>query len=383
MIDLLAFSDMLVLCHQCGSDGEFCLSSGTDVGGGFAHPHYESLQFVKVKCSGCNSGSEWRHLNKDTLSQLYKRWNDGNVAPQNTYNISLPSDAPIIVNYGGGVDSTAMLIGLYRAGIRPDLIMFADTGGEKPETYQYIDYFNKWLKSIGFPLVTKVKYQPVSAPYDSLEGNCLANDMLPSLAYRRKSCSLKFKAQVMDGWLLGKKGPNACDGWEPALESLARHAKPVKLIGYDNGPADSRRAVKLTEDKYFRYEHPLRQLGWAREDCILEILKEGLIVPLKSACFFCPASKDWELFWLAAEHPDHFIRAIEMEDNARDGKHGFTAINGLWGHDISWRSWAEDEGILEGDKIVASREFLLSKTEVNLSLLENNLGFGLAMLGHL
>jgi hypothetical protein len=31
-----------------------------------------------------------------------------------------------------------MLIEFAHRGIRPDLILFADTGGEKPETYQYL-----------------------------------------------------------------------------------------------------------------------------------------------------------------------------------------------------------------------------------------------------
>jgi hypothetical protein len=37
----------------------------------------------------------------------------------------------LVVAYGLGVDSTAMLIGLQHRGIRPDLIFFADVGAEK------------------------------------------------------------------------------------------------------------------------------------------------------------------------------------------------------------------------------------------------------------
>ena len=43
-------------------------------------------------------------------------------------------DCPLAVAYGSGVDSTAMLIEFVRRGILPDLILFADTGGEKPKT---------------------------------------------------------------------------------------------------------------------------------------------------------------------------------------------------------------------------------------------------------
>jgi hypothetical protein len=47
-------------------------------------------------------------------------------------------DWPLVVAYGLGVNSTAMLVEFARRSITPDLILFADTGGEKPETYAYL-----------------------------------------------------------------------------------------------------------------------------------------------------------------------------------------------------------------------------------------------------
>ena len=38
-------------------------------------------------------------------------------------------DCPLVVAYGLGVDSTAMLIEFVNRGIKPDLILFADTVG--------------------------------------------------------------------------------------------------------------------------------------------------------------------------------------------------------------------------------------------------------------
>ena len=43
-----------------------------------------------------------------------------------------------VISYGGGVDSTAMLVGLYQRGVPVDLILFADTGGKLPETCAYL-----------------------------------------------------------------------------------------------------------------------------------------------------------------------------------------------------------------------------------------------------
>ena len=83
------------------------------------------------------------------------------------------ADCPLVVAYGLGVDSTALLVEFARRGIRPDLILFADTGGEKPETYAYLPVIQRYLAGAGFPAVVTVRYRPVRAAYSTLEGQCL------------------------------------------------------------------------------------------------------------------------------------------------------------------------------------------------------------------
>lgn len=290
--------------------------------------------------------------------------------------LKIPQDGPIILAYGMGVDSTAMLVLLKRHGIRPDLIMFADTGGEKRETYAYLDKINDWLDRASFPQITRVKYETSKAPYNDLEGNCLANETLPSLAFGRHSCSLKWKVQPQDYFVLGcKGGPNKCDPWAPAAEALAKGIKPVKLIGYDSSPADIRRSNRgREEDDQFRYVYPLQLVGWTREDCKKAIVGEGLPLPVKSACFFCPASKKWEIAWLAATSTDLFLRAIAMEDGFLTGKwyrpEPKSSVKGL-GRTWSWRAWAEESGFLKGRMVDVdraadiARELMAESTEAN------------------
>lgn len=300
--------------------------------------------------------------------------------------------APVIVNLGMGVDSVAMLVGMQARWERPDLILFADTGVEKPETYAYLDVLNDWLAAVAFPLVTVVKRPVGPAGYRTLEENVLRNETLPSLAFNMKGCSLKWKVEAMDAHILGiQRGPNKRHGWQPALDAIAAGVKPVKCIGYDNGPKDSRRAVGKTEDETFRYRYPLREWGWDRERCIEEIKRAGLPVPVKSACFFCPASKSWELLWLAAKHPDLFERALRVEDGARDGKHGLTEVKGLWGRkapkgeagDGSWRSWAEANGIVApgGTTVIADRAALMARAMAAKPSYEANDDGGLVQIG--
>lgn len=45
-------------------------------------------------------------------------------------NASCARVSPLVVSYGAGVDSTALLVEFVRRQIRPDYILFADTGGE-------------------------------------------------------------------------------------------------------------------------------------------------------------------------------------------------------------------------------------------------------------
>ena len=296
------------------------------------------------------------------------------------------NNAPVVVCYGGGVDSTAMLVAMKHHNTIPDLILFADTGGEKPETYDYVRGMDAWLQHWGAPKVTWVRKQPsAQVSYNSLETNCLANETLPSIAFGMHSCAHKWKITPQDQFLKGvRRGPNRRPGWPPALAAWSAGLKPIKLIGYDESPPDIRRRKKAnSEDEFFRYVFPLHELKWKRDRCIRVILDEGLEVPVKSACFFCTASKPWELWQLAGAHPDLFLRALRMERNALEGRHsrwdtvkfGATwweyiengktfpnkAFAGL-GRKYSWNQWAVENGIvnLQGEYI-ADPSYCLSK----------------------
>jgi len=65
---------------------------------------------------------------------------------------------PSVLSYGIGVDSTALLIELHSRGQAPDLVLSADTGNEKPETYDYLDIIRPWMRDRGirFELVSYV-----------------------------------------------------------------------------------------------------------------------------------------------------------------------------------------------------------------------------------
>lgn len=205
---------------------------------------------------------------------------------------------PLVVSFGGGVNSAAMLIEMTRRTVKPDLIMFADTGGELPETYEFVKRFGVWLSEREMPSITWVRYEK-----ETLEANCIRQNMLPSLAYGFKGCSQKYKIQPQEKF---------ANSWPPAKEVWKSGGKVVKLIGYD---ANEHHRAKIPQDKKYVYAYPLVEWGWGRKECEVVVRNAGFN-PAKSACFFCPASKKHEVLKLSKTHPLLFERAVKMEQNA-------------------------------------------------------------------
>lgn len=217
-----------------------------------------------------------------------------------------------VVSDGMGVDSTAMLVALKRLGLRPDVILHADTGDEHPETVVYREARRTWLRSVGFPDLTMVQRPPsrsgrTGKSFRTLAEKCIANETLTGIAFGGKSCSVEWKIKPQERYLRGHAGARA---------TWATGRRVVKAIGYDIGPIDSRRAHNLTSDKHYNYVYPLRELGWDRERAAAEIRAEGLPVPRKSSCYHCTAMKPWELAELVRDWPELADMIIAMEEAA-------------------------------------------------------------------
>lgn len=236
------------------------------------------------------------------------------------------ADRLLAVCFGSGVDSTAMLVALHDADLRPAIVTFANTGGEKPESIAHLDTMNEVLRTWGWPTITVCTKQPLpTTGYHDLFSSCVKLETLPSLAFGGKSCSIKWKQIPQDQMIKGaKSGPNARPPHPVWIEAQRTGQRIVKLIGYDAGRADLRRSGRLLDkDCDFDFVYPLQLLGWKREDCVSAIANTlgAHRVPIKSACYYCPASKPWELYWLAAHHPGLLERALHMERVALTGRH--------------------------------------------------------------
>ncbi len=99
--------------------------------------------------------------------------------------------------------------------------------------------------------------------------------------------------------------------------------------------------LKADRDRY-DIQYPLQQWGWAREKCEQVIHDSGLPVPVKSACFMCPASKKAEIEALPG---DLYQLSVDLETIYQQGKHwrGEEASTVGLGRKFSWSEVINNE----------------------------------------
>lgn len=221
----------------------------------------------------------------------------------------------VVVNWGLGLDSSAVLLLMAEIGVRPRAIIFSDPGSEWPETYAFRDdVFRPWLKRVGFPDVTIIDRNNCGINvrrHENLYERSIRTQTLPSAAYGRTSCSLKFKAEAINAYLRHQEWCQ--EEWEAGR-------RIIKVIGYEAG--EKRRYGNFAEFKNKRERrefvpyYPLVDWGIFREDLPGIFERHGLPVPRKSACWFCPYNTDEEWLRLREEHPLLFRNALLMEKNA-------------------------------------------------------------------
>lgn len=136
-----------------------------------------------------------------------------------------------------------------------------------------------------------------------------------------------------------------------AGEERRSYAHVVKAIGIDAGeehrltwkqssPCQGKALSRerWLDQNYFVYWYPLMEWGFDRERCKQIIAGAGLPIPIKSACFFCPATKKKEIAWLQERHPELLGRALAIERNAQAK---LKSVKGL-GRSFAWERFCGD-----------------------------------------
>lgn len=221
-----------------------------------------------------------------------------------------PPASPWGINFGGGLNSTALIIECRARGFRPDWILFADTGSERPETYRHLERMREWCA--GWAEIVVVKWIRADGSFEALHDNCLRTNYFPSKAYGYTGCTRKWKIQPMERW-------RKAHGFD----------RGAFAIGYDAG--EVRRLTKACQrgdQPGMTAWYPLAAWGIDRAGCQRIVDAAGLPVG-KSSCFMCPNM--WphpeEMESLRVEHPDLYAtgeeiarRALAAGNNPQEGR---------------------------------------------------------------
>ena len=174
-----------------------------------------------------------------------------------------PQTQKMFIAFGGGVNSVATCVLLFSRGERYPIV-FADTGAEHPYTYEYMEYFETVFLSKYFTQI--IRLNPVTTPYyyrpqirrEPLYNYCKKHHLIPLV--NQRFCTKDWKV-------------SPCHKW------AAEHgyARTIISFAYD----ERERAVQ-------NETYPLIDEKITRAGCVSLIMKQGLKVPKKSGCYFCP-----------------------------------------------------------------------------------------------
>lgn len=195
---------------------------------------------------------------------------------------------------GAGLNTTACLLKY-----KYDYAVFADTGDETQETYDYIDrYLKPKCVELGVPWIT------VRNKWDqSLYEYSMERKKVPIMSLRW--CTSDFKRRPIRRWL--RSGP-----------LKATRFRPVRLdigIAFD----ESHRANFSGEvPQYLRHEYPLIDDRITRDMCTA-ICRQAKIPPApKSGCWFCFYKSNSYYRRLYEKSPELFKKAELLEQNGSD-----------------------------------------------------------------
>jgi 3'-phosphoadenosine 5'-phosphosulfate sulfotransferase (PAPS reductase)/FAD synthetase len=266
-----------------------------------------------------------------------------------------------ILSFGGGVDSSAILIHhLMVADLGIDQVVFADTGAESQATYDNVEFFAELCADAGLP------FEVIWKDGETITEWVTRNGTVPVMAGGKHVCSRRFKGEVIAKWV---------------RDSFAAKTKITYLIGIEANEGSRTERFTKPDDDNAEYEYPLQDLGMTRQDC-LDLLAEHGVEVAKSSCVFCPfMSPDeirairqdveaWETIklverrfqeaspiknqeWVDAGRPLQMLRpdgwkkgkgrvspATKKKGGDQWGEHckiGYRAPNGMWQHD-SWKN---------------------------------------------
>jgi len=203
----------------------------------------------------------------------------------------------VIISYGAGVGSTALVVLMVQDGWRGEVV-HADTGCEWPETVAYRAIMDDWLARYGLSIkVLDGEWRKEKKARDkTLYEYCLYYGILPFPFPR--FCTAKYKTAPM---------VNYADGRVQALGISIDERHRAHNPNY---------IYPLVDREIMRNPSNMRP-GLS---CIEIIRDAGLPIPIRSKCWLCPfqTEREWHQLW--RDHRDLYEKASTLERYVQEHK---------------------------------------------------------------
>lgn len=215
--------------------------------------------------------------------------------------------APIkSISYGGGVQSTALVLLAIEGQLDYDVALFANVGddSEHPGTL-------KWVREVMQPYAAKHDFPIHELDRVMRDGShrTLMEDLerdsrtinipvrMSNGAPGNRNCTNAFKIRVVGKWL--------------KAHGASKDNPATVAIGISTD--EIHRANSKRVEPYERPVYPLLDLGWSRQDCLRYI--EAILgkVPPKSSCYFCPFHRPAVWSEMRRHEPELFWKSVDLE----------------------------------------------------------------------
>lgn len=219
-----------------------------------------------------------------------------------------------IISYGGGVQSTALIVLAVQGRIDGvDTGLFANVGddSEHPATLTFVrEVMKPWAENRGFVIheLTPLRHGEKTTLYSEITKENSRRDLIPLFGEQgnplSRACTADFKIRTLHRWLR----ENGATKSDPAEVLIGISTDEIERAGRGkNGTVEIRR-------------YPLLELGLNRTDCMGIIQSAGLPVPPKSSCYFCPFHSETVWSEMRRDEPELFAKAQQLEDLVQNRK---------------------------------------------------------------
>jgi hypothetical protein len=185
-----------------------------------------------------------------------------------------------VISYGGGVQSTALVIMAMRRQWQVDEIVHVDLlDAESPRTREYVEYFRNWLRDEYGREITVIE--------SDLYGDMLARPGFTPVPWRARDGSFILRRQCTREYKVAPIQRYLTERYPQGRISL--------MLGIS---VDEYHRMRDSSNRRIDHIYPLVDERLTRWHCRQIIEQEELILPWRSSCWFCPyrsAGSQWEL----------------------------------------------------------------------------------------